>query len=150
MVLTIILSVHAVRFHERARDWETNYNLFKSAIEVCPNSKMYANFGQVYAARKSYKLALKYNLIAHRMDSANVFTIVHLGNAYRHLGDIDSSIEFLERSVELAPEFADAWMNLGLTYTIRKRYKDALAAFIRADQLNRHDEMTLYYLSNLV
>lgn len=51
-------------------------------------------------------------------------------------GDHDVAIERLEFAVELAPEYYDAWVDLGGQYDRVNRPDDALAAYIEATEVN--------------
>ena len=59
----------------------------------------------------------------------------------RALEDIDDedhadAVERLERAVELAPEFYDAWIDLGGQLNVIERYDDAKRAYERAGEVN--------------
>lgn len=91
----IILLVFMVRSNQRAIDWQNNFQLFKSALRVCPNNaKVHYNLGQITAAKGDYVASLKYNLIANELQPNTVATLINLGNAYRHLGYIEMAIDY--------------------------------------------------------
>lgn len=46
--------------------------------------------------------------------------------------DPEKKIEYLDKVIELKPDFAGAWNLKGLEYVVLKRYEDAIASFDRA------------------
>ena len=51
-------------------------------------------------------------------------------------GDIERAVEHLERATELAPEYYEAWVDLGAQYSQLGRYDDAIAALLEAASVN--------------
>jgi DNA-binding winged helix-turn-helix (wHTH) protein/TolB-like protein len=72
-------------------------------------------------------------------------------------GDFPLAIKMLERSTELAPQFASAWANLGRSYTAnasfqvggRNHYDKAEAAFAKALSLQPDEIDARIYLANM-
>jgi FimV-like protein len=51
-------------------------------------------------------------------------------------GDVDGSLEHLERATEIDPEYLEAWNNIGCRYMAKKEPAEAAAAFGRAITLD--------------
>jgi Flp pilus assembly protein TadD len=51
-------------------------------------------------------------------------------------GDHNRAAEHLERAVELAPDYYDAWINLGGQYDRIGRYEEAKSAYLEASRVN--------------
>ena len=51
-------------------------------------------------------------------------------------GDRERAVERLERAVELAPLYYEAWVDLGAVYNQLGRYDDARTAFVEASEVN--------------
>jgi len=72
-------------------------------------------------------------------------------------GDFPLAIKMLEKSTDLAPQFASAWANLGRTYTAnasfqvggRNHYDKAEAAFARALSLQPDEIDARIYMANM-
>ena len=64
-------------------------------------------------------------------------------------GDSAAGLESLELSVELAPEFFDALVKLGIEYLNLQRYNDAKLTLGRAHDLNENDPILLTNLGSL-
>lgn len=54
-----------------------------------------------------------------------------LGNEYLKLGDADSAIVHLQRTIERDPHYSAAWKSLGRAFELAKRRDDALDAYRR-------------------
>ena len=65
-----------------------------------------------------------------------------LGSASRKQGHLDDAELSLRASVQLKPEFAPAWRELGITLGKKKDYTDAIDAFDHALDLDAQDEET--------
>lgn len=55
----------------------------------------------------------------------------NLGNAYEHMGNDIKAAEYYRKAVEAAPDFWQAWLNLGGTWNRLQRGDLALAAYAR-------------------
>ena len=51
-------------------------------------------------------------------------------------GNYERAVERLELALEMAPEFYDAWINLGGLYDRLGRYEDAKSAYLKASETN--------------
>lgn len=56
----------------------------------------------------------------------------------------DEAIELFNRAVFLAPDFAEAWSNLGYAYLDSQKYNDAYEAFCEAEEYGPNNERTMY------
>ena len=54
------------------------------------------------------------------------------GMEYIKEGDIDSAIEKFQRAVEIDPNFAFAWDNLGISYRKKKDYNKAIESYLKS------------------
>jgi|ERR1035437_1766271 lipoprotein NlpI len=70
-------------------------------------------------------------------NNSNLSTLFfNRGNAYRHMGDFDRSIQDYDQAVRLNPGSAPAFDNRGLAYTLKGDYDRAIADFDQALLLN--------------
>lgn len=63
--------------------------------------------------------------------------------AYAESGDLDAAAELLEQAIELAPQWAFAWLSLAETYEARTDMMAAVAAYRRAAQLDPNDALAV-------
>ena len=112
----------AYRTVVRNQDWRTDTTLFRSAVQVTPNSVrarlnlafLYAKQDNHWAAIEQYRQVLKI-----RAD----YPIVHykLAESHRAHGEKDRAIYHFEQAVRLKPVFTEAWLALGNLYLNQKR-----------------------------
>ena len=99
----------------RNRDWKDDYSLFASAARAYPTSaKMHQAVGQALAERGQMDRAI---LAFQRALSIRqeAMTYNNLGNAHGVKGTFEQAAAAYRKAVELDPQFAEAWMNLGVT-----------------------------------
>lgn len=99
----------------RNRDWKDDLSLFSSAVRSYPKSaKMHHAVGQVLAERGLLDRAI---LAFRRALSIReeAMTYNNLGNAYGVKGALEAAAAAYRKAVDLDPQYAEAWMNLGVT-----------------------------------
>lgn len=60
----------------------------------------------------------------------------NVANCYKEKGRMDEALQWYERFVQLNPEFADGWNNLGEVYVHKNRIEEALECFDLAANLD--------------
>ena len=71
-----------------------------------------------------------------------------LGRIYgEKRGDLDKSIQFLERALELNPDFASAQENLGIAFAMKGRVDEAISHLNRAHELDPANQRILKNLA---
>ncbi len=76
------------------------------------------NLGQVYTALEQHEEARLAFLEAIRANPRNCTAYNELGVLSRQYGDFQSAEEHYRRCIEIAPEFKDAYLNLGILYEL--------------------------------
>lgn len=90
-----------------------------------------------------YSAQTEYGYKPHRMPGLAYY---EQGNIFVGRGEIDSALAYFRRSVEILPEYPDAWTNLALAYDHKKMYEEALSAFKKSLDLDPENPYTLYNL----
>ena len=111
----LVLVGYAARTVARNRDWKDDFSLFSSAARAYPKSaKMHQAVGQVLAEQGLMDRAI---LAFRRALSIReeAMTYNNLGNAYGVKGVFEQASAAYRKAVELDPQYAEAWMNLGVT-----------------------------------
>lgn len=106
---------YAARTVVRNNDWRDDFSLFTSAATAYPESaKMHHAVGQVLAEQGRMDRAI---LAFRRALSIReeAMTYNNLGNAYGVKGDFGQAIAAYRKAVDLDPQYAEVWMNLGVT-----------------------------------
>ncbi|MDE2890195.1 MAG: tetratricopeptide repeat protein [Gemmatimonadota bacterium] len=106
---------YAARTAVRNEDWKDEFSLFSSAASAYPESaKMHQAVGQALAERGRMDRAI---LAFQRALSVReeAMTYNNLGNAYGVKGSFEQAVAAYRKAVDLNPQYAEAWMNLGVT-----------------------------------
>ena len=106
---------YSARTVVRNEDWKDEYSLFSSAASAYPASaKMHQAVGQVLAERGLMDHAvLAFQRALSIREEAMTFN--NLGNAYGVKGSFEQAVAAYRKAVDLNPQYAEAWMNLGVT-----------------------------------
>jgi tetratricopeptide (TPR) repeat protein/branched-subunit amino acid transport protein len=73
----------------------------------------------------------------------------NLGIYYEQSGQLDKSIQFYQKTAQLAPLFPNAYINLGNVYHKKKQFDKAVSYMLRAVQLEPDSSLALYNLGNI-
>ena len=76
--------------------------------------------------RSEFQVMLSFMQQASQMDPDSADTRYHLGEAYRFTGDIEKALEAYEKSIELAPSFAPAYLGRARCLLIINRAANVL------------------------
>jgi eukaryotic-like serine/threonine-protein kinase len=109
---------------------------YKNAIALRPNyGGGYHDLGLFYYSQARYAdaVAMFRKLTEIAPDNSNGYML--LGGGYVTLGRYADAIQAFERSIALRPD-ADAYGNLGYTYTLMHRYPEAIASLQQALKLH--------------
>lgn len=110
----LILFFYGVKTINRNFDWQNNLSLFESGLEESPNS-----------ARVHQNLASEYLKIANSNQN-QLIKSDYLNKAILHFN----------KSLEILPEYAESWYNLGTVYQSITNYEQAKLCYTKAYALN--------------
>ena len=99
----------------------------------------YTNLGQIAEAAQAFQAAYHY-------DPTDAEIVTNLGDMYQRLHQLAAAEPVLIRAVVLAPDNANAWVNLGATYAKQGRHREAVACFANGYRFSRHPERTRQFL----
>lgn len=157
----IALFLLAFRTIERNREWRNMETLFRSALEVVPESgKLHYNLGAVEASNGHFVQALSQFEQASRIDP----TFFDDGDFNRQMGAmllrqgrLNEAIGFFQTALKIYPKYTDAESNLGLayydlglTYAQQRKFEEAEAAFRQSVSLNPKNAKPHSSLSRLL
>ena len=78
----------------------------KKLVKICPNdSFVLARLAFDYANYEEYDKALEYAKKALELDNKNVLAFIAIVGAYGEMGNIDKAKEYLEKILEMYPDF---------------------------------------------
>jgi len=110
----------------------------KRAIQINPNQPTYYNnLAAAYSGGNAVKSAMtaldQEKVLAEKLNSGTVWYT--LGNGYAKLTDLNNSIAAYRRLLQLQPNFAQGWTNLGVVLQYNGDIAGARAAFQKGQQL---------------
>lgn len=84
------------------------------------------------------------SVCGHECDENCPIHLDRLGKAKCDEYDRDAAIELFKRAVFLAPDFSDAWCDLGYAYLEAQKHSEAYEAFSESEKHNAGSERTMY------
>ena len=137
---------YAARTVVRNNDWRDDFSLFSSAASAYPESaKMQQAVGQVLAGQGRMDRAI---LAFQRALSIReeAMTYNNMGNAYGVKGTFEQALAAYRRAVDLNPQYAEAWKNLGVTAMLAGEPAAAAEGFRQAALLLPEDREARFNL----
>ncbi|MBB6584817.1 tetratricopeptide repeat protein [Ralstonia solanacearum] len=108
-------------------------HLYLKAIELDPDAPdARYNLGNLYSRSRQYQAALGQYREALKHAEGRPDLHNSMGCACSELGLTDEALHHLQRAVQLAPRYAEAWLNLGLLYRDTRQLKAAAGALQHA------------------
>ncbi|WP_425219898.1 tetratricopeptide repeat protein [Ralstonia solanacearum] len=108
-------------------------HLYLKAIELDPDAPdARYNLGNLYSRSRQYQAALGQYREALKRAEGRPDLHNSMGCACSELGLTDEALHHLQRAVQLAPRYAEAWLNLGLLYRDTRQLKAAAGALQQA------------------
>ena len=155
VITFVILIVYSVITINRNKDWENNYTLFLTGVEVCPNSaRMHHFLGSVcremgeqekdfqkrntlfnkaiHSYKKSIEIYSKYSV-----------SYYNLGVTYYLKSDIDNALNAYKSAIDIEPQYMDALNNTGVMYFEKKDFNNALKYFLKMLEIDKNDSRAI-------
>lgn len=121
---------------------------YKQAVALRPNYWAGYNWlGQFYFNQNRYADAAQAFLKSTQLAPNNYFGYFNLGSAYVAQGIYTEAIQAFNRSIALRSS-SDAYCNLGYTYTLMKRFPEAITALEQAVKIDNRDWTNLGNLAD--
>ncbi len=112
---------------------------FEKAVQLKPDYSLAKNnLGSVYLVRQEWDRAVPVleEVTADMLYATPHFPLANLGWAYYNKAKYDKARQYLEKALELQPDFFIAQLNLGRTHLATGRLHPALAMFEKAAKTN--------------
>ena len=128
---------------------------YKKSIGKNPNhQKALYYLGKLYISRNQFFEALDVLNVLERLSPNYDGIYFEKGLISLNLNEIDESIGFFRRAIRQQPERADAWCQLGVSYSKQKKFKMAAACLNKVIQIKNNDgryytELATLYSSKL-
>ncbi|KAF5275683.1 hypothetical protein FQA39_LY06795 [Lamprigera yunnana] len=150
IILYGICLIYVFRTIQRNRDWQTEQNLFNSALEICPlNAKVHYNVGKVAADNSKKDVAIIEYRKAIELNPQYEQAMNNLANLLREEKQVMQAEILLRKALTIRPNFAAAWMNLGIVLTNLNRSDEAEQCYLKAITYRTKYPDCYYNLGNL-
>ncbi len=114
-------------------DWDSAERKFRRAIELNPSDSNARLFhAHLFSNLTRHAEALGEIRLAHRLDPLSRIINTQQGHFLYNARRYDPAFQFLERALELDPNFWVAHITLGKLYGVQLRYRESLAEFAKA------------------
>ncbi|CAB3248432.1 unnamed protein product [Arctia plantaginis] len=146
----LLLLVYAVRSWSRSIAWQNEYNLFVSALAVCPlNAKVHYNVAKAADANHETSFALAEYKEAIRLFPEYYQAMNNLANILKNQKQFAEAEYYLRAAVKHKKDFPAAWMNLGIVLAHTRRFDQSESAYRTALNYRRKYPDCYYNLGNL-
>ena len=120
-------------------DFKKAYNIFDDLTKRTEWERPWFNLGRLYLRSEKYEQALKCFNRAVEISPSNGDCYFYLGVYYESVDNAAKAIEAYNQAIALAVnpmDISDVHLNLGVIYKKQKKYRDALAEFSVAYELD--------------
>lgn len=146
-----LLIVYGLKSHRRSLDWRDEARLFSAGLNVCPlNAKVHYNIGKNAADRGLREEAIERYETALELNPDYDQAMNNLANLLKDVGHLDAAERWLAKAIKVRPDFAAAWMNLGIVQALLKKHEEARKSYLSALTHRRRYPDCYYNLGNLV
>lgn len=138
-----------IAYEKYKKDYGKAIDMYISTIQLKPNyDKAYSNLAVMFMHLDSVELRFKtyerlYQLNPNRADVN--YVLGSLNGAYKR--DIETAIKFLVRALQIDPNLADAYSDLGVAFGMKGQYDEAIKVLEKAYSINPKSPVTLSNLS---
>lgn len=149
--LLAIVILFCFKSYRRTVDWQSESKLFLAGLAVCPlNAKVHYNIGKNAADQGFRDVAIERYEKALQLNPDYDQAMNNLANLLKDLGQFQSAEKWLLKAVRVRPDFAAAWMNLGIVQALLKKHSEARISYMTALSHRRKYPDCYYNLGNLV
>lgn len=99
---------------------------------------------------KNYDLALKEYFNSLKYNQEDVYSLEGVARSYMELKLYDNAESFFIKVININPDFAPAYANLGVLYDRQKKYKLAIFNYKKALQLNSELSKGMHWIDRLL
>lgn len=96
----------------------------------------YFNLGNAYMGQEKFRLAIEQFTKCMEMDGDDPIALCYVGECYEQLNELPLAKMFYQRSMDLAPLLADAWLGMGIVLDLEGKTFEALAFLMKAIELD--------------
>lgn len=94
------------------------------------------NLGNVYLSEEKYRKAIESFEKCMEVDGDDPVALCYIGEAYEQLNELSLARMFYQRSIDMAPMMADAWLGMGIVIDLEGETFNALPFLLKAIELD--------------
>lgn len=140
--------------YESAGEYFFTQNYYKEALEqyelslkVMPDKpSVWVNLGDLSSAVGEPQRAILLYEKALKLDELNPFLMYKIARIYREQGNYTKSLEYLNRAIEIYPDYSLGYIDRGYVYSKQFEYDEAINDYNRALALKQARSKFLGYL----
>ncbi|MDW3646602.1 MAG: tetratricopeptide repeat protein [Bacteroidia bacterium] len=123
---------HAIRDLDRAMELASTDTLRNHYL---------TNRGVAKIEKRDFHGAYEDLMISYAFDSTNIVTLTNLGALVDEIGREDETFFYLEKVIEIRPDFAPAYGNIGFRYQTIGKHEEAIKYFDKVLELKPNDPL---------
>ena len=139
----------SAKFNYSCLQFDQGIRDLNRAMEMTDNDSLRMDFlgqrGDTKSAKRDFEGAYEDYMVVFAFDSTDILILNNLGAMANELGKADQAIDYLQRIIDLDPEFNVSYINMGYQYQLMEAHEKALSYFNKAIELVPDDP---YALSN--
>jgi len=132
------------QMYERGGDFQAALAQYQKALELSPNSqeiiaevaRMYTRWGRHEELRKNWDGALARYQKSLELDRTSIDPVLEIARLQTSLGRKDQALQIYRRAMQVHPNSAKLFNNLGTFHAQRREFAESITAFERAIQLD--------------
>ncbi|MES2799924.1 MAG: tetratricopeptide repeat protein [Bacteroidota bacterium] len=108
---------------------------------------VFFNLANTLLAQEKYTEAIENFQRCIEVDGEDFMAFCYIGEAYEQLNDLDNATLYYRKSLDLAPDNADAWLGLGIVEDLRGNTREALSLLHKAAELDAENASIYHVLA---
>lgn len=136
VTIVVVMALTVTSFFQ-IRTWRSNETVFQHAIDVTTDNFLaHRNLAQGYEMEDRHQEARHHYVEAAKVRPNDAIILASLGTHHAKLGESAQAIPYLQRAVEIKPQYVDAHNNLGMALSAVGRRREAIAQFQTAIRID--------------
>jgi tetratricopeptide (TPR) repeat protein len=119
-------------------DYNKAIEYYQKSLQKFPKNKnLLVSIGNAYNNLKDYDKAMEWFSKLSIDDISNRDTLYNIGVIAYNKGDFSAAAKYFKKATDISPDFAEAFYQLGMTYTALNKQAEAIAALKKFMELDK-------------
>lgn len=119
-------------------------DLISRSVNIYPYKDNCLALADIYFGRSDFNAAVVYYQKALSFTTNDYALLNKLAHSHFNLGAIEQAIKMFDRAVQINPQFAEGYYNLGIMYEKLKDFRMSLVAYEKALKINPNYKEAIY------